>query len=74
MRMWRVIRVLLDNILRNIYTSLVVTGQEVPEPLTRRVMPEYIRCVLHSTYRDTRDFIMLRTIRQVAMEMQEARG
>ena len=32
----------------------------VPLPLTRRVVPEWLRCMAHSVQRDTRDLVVLR--------------
>ena len=63
-KMWRLSSRTVSNILRNIYTELVMKGVSIPEPLTRDIIPESMRCLPFSSYRDTRDFIILRHLMQ----------
>jgi hypothetical protein len=41
-------------------------GDNVPAPLTRDIIPQSMRCLTFSAYRDTRDFIILRHLMQAA--------
>jgi len=66
-KIWRMSRITVDNILRNIYTELVMRGVSIPAPLTRNIIPDTIRCLPFSAYRDTRDFLLLRHTLQAAM-------
>ena len=63
-KMWRLSSRTVSNILSNIYTELVMKGVSIPEPLTRDIIPESMRCLPFSSYRDTRDFIILRHLMQ----------
>ena len=63
-KMWRLSSRTVSNILRNIYTELVMKGVSIPEPLTRDIIPDSMRCLPFSSYRDTRDFIILRHLMQ----------
>jgi hypothetical protein len=65
-RMWRASSRTVSNILRNIYTELVMKGVNIPAPLTRDIIPQSMRCLPFSAYRDTRDFIILRHLMQAA--------
>ena len=42
-------------------------GENLPLPLTREVVPGWLRCMAHSVERDTRDFIVLRDTLQAAI-------
>eukprot|EP00092_Neocalanus_flemingeri_P032356 GFUD01035179.1.p1 GENE.GFUD01035179.1~~GFUD01035179.1.p1 ORF type:complete len:146 (-),score=37.11 GFUD01035179.1:369-749(-) len=66
MRMWRASSRTVSNILRNIYTELVMKDINIPAVLTRDVIPQSMRCLPFSAYRDTRDFIILRHLMQAA--------
>jgi len=66
-KMWRLTSTTVDNILRNIYTELVMKSISIPAPLTRNIIPDTMRCVSFSSYRDTRDFLVLRHILQAAL-------
>jgi len=66
-KIWRMSRITVDNILRNIYTEMVMKGISIPAPLTRNIIPDTMRCLPFSAYRDTRDFLLLRHILQAAM-------
>jgi len=66
-KMWRLTSTTVENILRNIYSELVMKGISIPAPLARNVIPDTMRCVSFSSYRDTRDFIVLRHIMQAAL-------
>ena len=61
-KMWRLITITVDNILKNIYTELVMKGISIPAPLTRNIMPSTMRCLPFSANRDIRDFLVLRHI------------
>ena len=65
-RMWRLSTRTVSNILKNIYTELVMNGVSIPAPLNRDTIPQNIRCLPYSSYRDTRDFIILRHLLQAA--------
>ena len=65
-RMWRASSRTVSNILRNIYTELVMKGVNIPAPLTRYIIPQSMRCLPFSAYRDTRDFIVLGHLIQAA--------
>eukprot|EP00092_Neocalanus_flemingeri_P027621 GFUD01029970.1.p1 GENE.GFUD01029970.1~~GFUD01029970.1.p1 ORF type:complete len:247 (-),score=53.11 GFUD01029970.1:298-1038(-) len=65
-RMWRASTRTVSNILRSIYTELVMKGIDIPAALTRDVIPQGMRCLPFSAYRDTRDFIILRHLMQAA--------
>ena len=65
-RMWRASSHTVSNILRNIYTELVMKGVDIPTALNRNVIPPSMRCLPFSAYRDTRDFIVLRHLMQAA--------
>ena len=65
-RMWRASSHTVSNILRNIYTELVMKRVDIPNALTRDVIPQSMRCMPFSAYRDTRDFIVLRHLMQAA--------
>ena len=65
-RMWRASSRTVSNILRNIYTELVMKGVRIPAPLTRDIIPQSMRCLPFSAYKDTRDFIVLRQLMQAA--------
>ena len=43
----------------------------VPLPLTRREVPEWLRCMAHSVQRDTRDFVVLRETLRAATFFHE---
>ena len=66
-KMWRKCTGMVDNILRNIYTELVMKGISIPKPLTRNLIPDTMRCLPFSAYRDTRDFIVLRHLLQATL-------
>ena len=66
-KMWRLTSTTVDSILRNIYTELVMKSISIPAPLTRNIIPDTMRCVSFSSYRDTRDFLILRHILQAAL-------
>ena len=61
-KMWRLITHTVNIILRNIYTELVMKGVSIPIPLTRNIIPDTLRCIPISVYRNTRDFIVLRDL------------
>jgi len=61
-KMWRLITHTVNIILRNIYTELVIKGVSIPIPLTRNIIPDTLRCIPISVYRNTRDFIVLRDL------------
>ena len=42
-------------------------GENLPLPLTREVVPGWLRCMAHSVERDIRDFIVLRDTLQAAI-------
>ena len=65
-KMWRLSSHTVASILRSIYTELVMKRVEIPEPLTRNVLPDTMRCLPFSAYRDTRDFLVLRHTLQAA--------
>ena len=65
-RMWRASSHTVSNILRNIYTELVMKEVDIPAALNRNVIPPSMRCLPFSAYRDTRDFIVLRHLMQAA--------
>ena len=41
--MWERIQILVDNLLRDIFVSLVLSGQYVPPPILRESIPDHIR-------------------------------
>ena len=61
-KMWRLITITVDNILKNIYTELVMKDISIPAPITRNIMPNTMRCLPSSANRDIRDFLVLRQI------------
>ena len=65
-RMWRSSSHTVSSILRDIFTELVIRDVNIPVPLPRDVIPYNMRCLVFSTYRDTRDFIVLRHLMEAA--------
>ena len=61
-KMWMLITITVDNILKNIYTELVMKDISIPAPLTRNIIPDTMRCLPFSANRDIRDFLVLRHI------------
>ena len=61
-KMWRLITITVDNILKNIYSELVMKNISIPAPLTRNIIPNTMRCLPFSANRDIRDFLVLRHI------------
>ena len=59
-RLWTDISNLLLDIIKNIYTEVVMQEAEPGSPLARSRIPRSLKCMEHSAYRDTRDFIILR--------------
>ena len=62
--MWSLLRREIQKVVQNLYTELRSRGLVVPSPLTRDVISRDIRCVQHSAYRDIRDFVIFRSVRQ----------
>ena len=60
MRLWSDISNLLLDIIKNIYTEFVMQEVEPISPLARSRIPRSLKCIEHSAYRDTRDFVILR--------------
>ena len=61
--MWSHLRREMKKIIQNVYTEVVREGMQPPAPLARRVISQDIRCMQHSVYRDIRDFIVFRSIK-----------
>ena len=63
---WRSVNNLIFNIIKNLFIEL--SHQQLPraEPLTRSLIPRYFRCVHHSSYRDVRDFVILKHVLEEA--------
>ena len=59
---WNDISNLLLDIIKNTYTELVMQDAEPSSELTRSRIPSSLRCIEHSVYRDTRDFVILRNL------------
>ena len=57
--LWQLVERGLVRVLEQISLQLSMS-LVVPIPLTRRVVPEWLRCIAHSVQRDTRDFVVLR--------------
>ena len=65
--MWRGLRRELKKIVAGVYTELVGgQGMTPPAPHTRAILPAALRCVQHSVYRDIRNFVVFRSIRDAA--------
>ena len=65
-RMWRRSSLTVTNILKNIYADLVMKGLDIPEPIHRETIPNNLRCLQFTAFRDTRDFIILRHLKDAA--------
>ena len=63
--MWNMLRREIQKVVQNLYTELRSRGLLVAPPLSRNIISEEVRCVQHSAYRDIRDFVIFRSIRQV---------
>ena len=59
-RLWTDISNLLLDIIKNIYTEVVIQEAKPSSPLARSRIPRSLKCIEHSAYRDTRDFVILR--------------
>ena len=70
-KMWRECTGMVDNILRNIYTELVMKDFSIPSPLTRNLIPDTMRCLPFSAERDTRDFIVLRHLLEATLSYSQ---
>ena len=57
--LWQLVERGLVRVLEQISLQLSMS-MVVPLPLTRRVVPEWLRCMAHSVQRDTRDLVVLR--------------
>ena len=57
--LWQLVERSLVRVLEQISLQLSMS-MVVPLPLTRRVVPEWLRCMAHSVQRDTRDLVVLR--------------
>ena len=66
-KMWRLITVYVDTILKNIYTELVMRGIFIPAPLARNIIPDTMRCLHFSANRHIRDFLVLRHLLHSAL-------
>ena len=66
-KMWRLITIYVDTILKNIYTELVMRGIFIPAPLARNIIPDTMRCLPFSANRDIRDFLILRHLLHSAL-------
>ena len=42
--MWQRLQILIHNLLRNIFVSLVLSGDFVPPPVARSFVPRHVRC------------------------------
>ena len=60
LRLWSDISNLLLDIIKNIYAEIVMQEMEPSSPLARSRIPRSLKCIQHSSYRDTRDFVILR--------------
>ena len=66
MQLWSNISNLLLDIIKNLYTEVVVSNASLSAPLSRSRLPRSIKCVYHSSYRDTRDFVILRHVLRIS--------
>jgi hypothetical protein len=62
--MWSLLRREIQKVVQNLYTELKIRQLAVPPTLARAIISQQIRCVQHSAYRDVRDFVIFRSIRQ----------
>ena len=65
--LWQLVERGLKRVLEQVYMELSTTTVQLPLPLTREVVPDWLRCMDHSVERDTRDFIVLRETLQAAV-------
>ena len=66
--LWQLVERGLMSVLEQVCMELRATvGEHLPLPLTREVVPDWLRCMAHSVERDTRDFIVLRDTLQAAI-------
>ena len=63
--LWQLVERGVMRVLEQVYMELS-TITVLPLPLTREVVPDWLRCMDHSVERDTRDFIVLRDTLQAA--------
>ena len=70
--LWQMVERGLVRVLEQVFMELRSTlGEEVPSPLTREEVPEWLRCMVHSVQRDTRDFVVLRETLRAATFFHE---
>ena len=48
--MWQRLQILIHNLLRNIFVSLVLSGDFVPPPVARSSVPHHVRCTSSTDY------------------------
>ena len=65
-QLWSNISSLLLDIIKNLYAEVVTSDAPLSAPLQRSRMPRSLKCVHHSSYRDTRDFVILRHILRIS--------
>ena len=66
--LWQLVERGLVRVLEQVCMELRASmGEQLPLPLTREVVPGWLRCMAHSVERDTRDFIVLRDTLQAAI-------
>ena len=63
-QMWGLLRREIQKIIRSVYVEMAGLEMPAPAPLPRRTISAEVRCIPHSVYRDIRDFIVFRSIRQ----------
>ena len=68
--LWQLVERGLVRVLEQISLQLSMS-MVVPLPLTRRVVPEWLRCMAHSVQMDTRDFVVLRETLRAATFFHE---
>ena len=74
-RLWNNVNNLLLDVLKNLYTELIMQGTSLTSPVPRSRLPRSLKCMAHSSYRDTRDFVILRhllRISQASLEIFES--
>jgi hypothetical protein len=62
-QMWLLLRREIQKVVQNVYTEMLLRDLTIPLPLARTAIPQEIRCLEHSAYRDVRDFVIFRSVR-----------
>ena len=63
---WRHMQREVQKIIQNLHTELVSLGVQPPEPVLRHTVPDHVRCMEHSVFKDIRDFYIMKSLLKVS--------